>query len=321
MTAFTRSEAKTWAQKQIQDFYVCPISATTADGTIDEGGLRENTEMLLDIGINGLVVGGFVAEAWNLTYAEWLRYHEVIAEVAAAGTDLWTIILDPCAKTAVEKLNFVENLGFSGAELINPIIQLRADDEIYDYFKYVTDRSDAAICLYRTPVSGKVMGLDLMKRLVDLETVVCVKQSNINRAETLMLRRELRDDFIVSDPFEYFYLQDLRAGGQVLWAELSYILYGKKRHLLKEYSTLARQGKWEEAYPLWEALRPAWELYEEEFLNSIARTGTYASAVGTMKAWCGALGYNAGRMMPPVRDLSLEHKERLIKQIKTTGVI
>ena len=90
---------------------------------------------------------------------------------------------------------------------------------------------------------------------------------------------------------------------------------------MKEYASLAREGKWEQAYPLWEELRPAWELYEEEFLNSIARTGTYASAVGTMKAWSEALGFNAGPMMPPVRDLEPAHKERLIEQIRATGVV
>ena len=45
-----------------------------------------------------------------------------------------------------------------GAELMNPMTQLRGDDEIYNFFKYITDRSDLGICLYRTPVSGKEGG-------------------------------------------------------------------------------------------------------------------------------------------------------------------
>jgi len=42
------------------------------------------------------------------------------------------------------------------------VVQLRTDDEIFDWFKFITDRSDMAVMLYRTPVSGKVLGWDLM---------------------------------------------------------------------------------------------------------------------------------------------------------------
>jgi 4-hydroxy-tetrahydrodipicolinate synthase len=73
--------------------------------------------------------------------------------------DLWTIILDPSVHQALEKMELVEKLGFSGAEVINPVVQLRSDEEIYDYFKYMTDHSDLAIFLYRTAVSGKLMSL------------------------------------------------------------------------------------------------------------------------------------------------------------------
>ena len=114
---YTRSEAKAWGLEKIKGFYQCPISPVGPDLKIDEEGLRENIEKFIEIGIDGLVVGGFISEGWNLTQADWMRYHEVVADAAKGRLPLWTIILDPCVHTAVEKMNFVEKVGFDGAPL------------------------------------------------------------------------------------------------------------------------------------------------------------------------------------------------------------
>ena len=244
-----------------------------------------------------------------------------MADAVKGRADLWTIILDPCVHTALEKADFVEKLGFNGAEVINPVVQLRTDDEIFDWFKYFTDRTDLGVCLYRTPVSGKVLTFDLMQRLADIDTIVGVKQGHLSRAETLKLRKLIRDDFIVSEPMEAFFCDDLRLGGQVCWGELSYILYGKQRYLVDEYRKQAAAGDWTKAYETNAKLEPVRELYGDLFLWEVARTATYASALANMKAWFEVIGLNAGRMIPPVREAGPETKDYIEGKLKELNVI
>ena len=321
MPDFSRAEAKQWAAETIKDLYMCPLTPFNADLDFDVDGMRRNIDAYAEMGLNGLVVGGFIAECWNLKLSDWMRYHEIVAEANAGRMDLWTIILDPSVHQALEKMAFVETLGFNGAEVINPVVQLRTDDEVYDWFEYLTGHSDLAICLYRTPVSGKVLGAELMARLADIDTVVAVKQGNMNRAETLKLRRDLRDDFIVSDPFEHFYLDDLRDGGEVLWGELSYILYGKQRDRMKEYIRLGRAGEWEAAREHWAALAPVRQYYEDLFIWNIARTATYASALASMKVWYEAIGLAAGPILPPVAPVPPGKAEEIAARLTDIGVI
>jgi 4-hydroxy-tetrahydrodipicolinate synthase len=92
---FTRKEAKQWALKNVRGLYMCPLSPVTPDFKFDEAGLRENIEKYVDMGIDGLVVGGFISECWNVKPAEWNRYHEIVADAVKGRMDLWTIILDP----------------------------------------------------------------------------------------------------------------------------------------------------------------------------------------------------------------------------------
>lgn len=317
---FARSEAKSWAKQKVNGFYLCPTTPMTKDLTFDEAGIRENVDAYVEMGIEGLVVGGFIAECWNVTLSEWLRYHEIMADAVAGRMDLWSIILDPSVHQALEKMHHIEKLGYNGAEVINPVVQLRTDDEVFDWFKYLTDHSDLAVCLYRTPVSGKVLGWDLMQRLAELETVIGAKQGAMNRAETIKLRQILPPDFITSDPFEYFFLDDLRVGGQVVWGELSYILYGKKRHLARDYYNLARAGRWEDARTAWEGLHDVREFYHDLFIWEIAKSATYAGALGNIKAWYEAIGLKAGPILPPVAEPSAQRKEEIAARLREIGV-
>lgn len=317
---YTRESAKAWAKEKINGFYLCPTTPMTADLKFDEAGIRANIDAYVDMGVDGLVVGGFIAECWNVTLSEWMRYHEIVADAIAGRMDLWSIILDPSVHQAIEKMEHIAKLGYNGAEVINPVVQLRTDDEIYDWFKYLTDHTDLAVCLYRTPVSGKVLGWDLMQRLADIDTVIGAKQGVMNRAETVKLRNLMRDDFITSDPFEYFFLEDLRLGGQVVWGELSYILYGKKRHLAREYYELARKGRWEEARAKWEGLNDVREFYHDLFIWEISRTATYAGALGNIKAWYEAIGLKAGPVLPPIAETPPARKEEIASRLREIGV-
>jgi len=320
---YTRSEAKAWANETIVDFFDCPLTPFTKDYEVDAVGVRKNVDAYVDMGLSGLVVGGFLAEAWNLTLADWKKYHEIYYEANAGRLPLHTIILDPSVHVAIEKMDFVQELGYDGAEVINPIVQFRTDEEVYDWYKYLTDHTDMAVFLYRTPVSGKVLSLDLVSRLAEIPTIVGVKQGSLRHADSLRLRRMAQDDFIVSDPDEEWFLDDLRHGGQVMWGGFEYIIYGKHRKNIREYVDLARAGKWEEAREAWLKARPVYYLLQEAFMDVIAQTASYAGATAIIKAWWELVGLEAGdgRMLAPVRELPAERKEWLAGRLSEAGVI
>ena len=318
---YTKSEAKAWAKQALVDWYDCPLTPFNPDDTLDEAGLRENIEYYIDIGERGLVLGGFVAECWNTTVTEWMRYHEVIADAAAGRLPLHTIIFDPSVHQAMEKLNYVERLGYEAAEVLTPIVQLRADQEIFDYFQYLADHSNLALLFYRSAVSGHLISLDLSRRLAEIPSIVGMKQGSLNHADSVKLRRMCPDDFIVSDPIETHWYNDLRHGGQVMYGAFHHILYGKQRHLLEEYTALARAGEWDAAFAKYTALTPVRELLDEVMLGPLSANFTYATTLGNVKAWCDAMGLAAGPLRSPMREPSREYREWLNGKLVEYGVV
>lgn len=316
---YTRSEAKAWAAESLKGFYDAPLTAFRDDFELDEAQIRENVEHYIAAGVDGMVVGGFIAEIWNTTYQDWLRYHSIMADAVAGRVPLWTIILESSAKQSLEKLAFVEKLGYQGAEIMNPSVQLRSDEEIADYFQYVTDRTDLAMVLYRTPTPGTLMSMELCKRLADIDTMVGVKQGSFIREETLAMRRDIRDDFIICEPVEQFFLDELRDGGQVLWAVCVLIAFGDKRHLLRQYYQEAVRGDWDKAQQTFDSLQPVRDFFNE-LAAAMAKTGTYASHLAMMKPWMEAIGVKVGPVLPPVRPVAAERAEWLVSKLKELGV-
>jgi 4-hydroxy-tetrahydrodipicolinate synthase len=319
---YTRSEAKTWSQKNLRGFYDAPLTPYTIDGNLDEEGIRKNVEAFIDMGMSGLSIGGFIAEAWNLKLSDWFRYHEIYADAAKGRIDLSTIILDPSVHQALEKLDFCEKLGFNSAEIMNPSVQLKTDDEIFNFYKYISDHSDMAVVLYRTPVSGTVLSMEVMHRLADLETLVGVKQGSLKRSDTLKLRRDIRSDFFISEGAEYCFYEDLLLGYPIIgWAAFFFTVYGKKRQIILDYIKLGEEGKMDECKELWLSLRPVWNFVEELTVWSIARTQTYASAFAILKPWYDAMGLNGGHTLAPVEYPSPDRVEWLKANLKDLGVI
>jgi 4-hydroxy-tetrahydrodipicolinate synthase len=318
---YTTKNAKAWAKDTLRGFYECPITPINDDFELDEEGIRFNVEAFIDMGVNGLVVGGNIAEGWNMLPAQWNRLHEVVADANKGRIPLWSIILDPSVRVACEKIEFVRKLGYVGIEIINPVVQLKSDNEIFDYFEYIAKRTPLAIMLYRTHVSGTLMSYEVLRRLADLDTVVGMKQGSPIKGDTARLRRRLREDFIVAEPNEDRFLEELFDGARVMWANFNYTLSGKKRHLMKEYYELALAGDYVQARERWKALRPVSIFNEDLTAGNRINNASYAASIAWLKAWFEAIGLRGGRMLPPIHDISDSDRKMLTERLEQLGVI
>ena len=79
--------------------------------------LRKARELAREAGVEAKRDAMVAGEAWNLTLSEWMRYHELVADANAGRMHLATIILDPSARQALEKIEFTRTLGFEVAEV------------------------------------------------------------------------------------------------------------------------------------------------------------------------------------------------------------
>jgi len=318
---YTRSEAKAWGRETVRGFVEVFPTPFTPKGELDEGAHRRNMEKLLEIGADGFLTGGVIAEGWNLTPSEWFRFQEIVAEVMAGKTPhLSSVILDPSPYTAAEKINRLAEMGFNAMEVITPIFQIRSDEQIYEYFSMLSTNTDVALLLYNTPASGRVISHDLIDRLASLETVVGIKNGLASLPNSARLRRRVGDRMVVSEPIPRHWAIDVgQYGGQVLYGGPEYILLGKKKDTLRRIGELAKEGRLTEAFQLEKEIEPAIALYEDYLLWSILERGVYD--MSGIKYWYGLVGYETSYMRKPTITLSEADKERIEQVVRSCGII
>ena len=320
---YTRSDIRQWAKENLRGIYEAPMTPITEDFKLDEAGLHYNIEKYLDLGVDALVTGGNLGEGWNMTIDEWKRCHEVYAEAAGGKVNLFTIILDSSPRVAVEKMNFVQSLGFTGAEVMNPPFGLVTEQDGIDYFKHISDNSDMAMVIYRSPASGRLLSHKTIAEIMKLPTVVGMKQGSL-RAETTYLREICPEDTLVMQPLEWDFMHDLWRGGvPCMFANYVYTIYGKKREMLRSYMNDAVAGNWDQAWKTFHDLRPVQVAIDQSHSTSldIDQLGSYVRANTIVKAWFEAVGFKAGPPLPPLQRVSDEVREKVMDTAREIGVI
>ena len=320
--AYTRGEAKAWGRRVMKGFIQDPFTPFNDDLTFDAVGMHYNIQKILDeVKPNGLIYGGHVGECWDMTPAQFKEYMTVSAEETRGKTLLAGIAIDPSPYVALEKIRLMEDLGYDCVEIMPPAYQVRSDEDIFTWFKLITDNTDMAVVLYNTPAAGRILSHDLITRLTDIETVVGVKQGLTNWGDTLRLRRVVGHKVVVCEPIENYWLADIAfgGGGQCLWATIELMLYGRKRHLLKEYTELARRGEYAKAFELYKQLAVPRAQQEDLIFWAIPQKGVYTLA--GVKYWFELLGFKAGPVLPPQKGLTEAEKDEIRQTLEADGVI
>lgn len=321
MAQYRRQDAKRFAREKMRASTNAPPTPFREDFSLDTQGLYENVEKYIEMGLYGLMTGGNMAEGWNMTPEEWQLYSKTCAEANKGKMLLVSVILDASPIYALEKIKFLDAIGFDLVEIINPIIQLRSDDDIYGYFRYLNDKSPLGIVLYNTPTAGRTLGHPLIKKLAELDMVVGIKNGLLNPADTIALRKEVGEQIVVTEPMESIYLWDAAVhGGQCLFGTLEHIAFGKKRETLIQLMQLAESGKIEEGLPLYRELDPIRDLMDKVFTWNIVRKNQYTLA--PIKYWLELLGLKMGPVRPPLQTYcDAESKTLIDKALKAYGVI
>jgi 4-hydroxy-tetrahydrodipicolinate synthase len=116
-------------------------------------------------------------------------------------------------------------------------------------------------------------------------------------------------------------LKQASYGGQVLWAEITYVLYGKQRHLMTDYIHKAKAGDWAGAKASWAALRPVANFWDDLVTwEGVYKTKTYAASFAIVKPWYEAIGLKAGPNLPTVHSTPPGRVEWLRERLTDLGV-
>ena len=318
---YNRSDAKSHARNNLHGVWGAVPYPFTADDELDEQGLRQNIRYCIDNRLlDGIYCGHFMSEFWALTKEERKRAAEIVVDECRGSIPVMVHTGYTSVKESVELSHHAERIGADYLAVGNPYFMAYDDLQIYDYFRYISERTDTSILITNTGYTGIVLSPELINRLADLENVVAVKNGP-KLPHTLETLRLAGDRIIISSPDERVWFSLMNEHGLRLYmSSAAPFLLQKPGHTpLKDYTELALQGRFEEAAVIANNFEPERKTFEKWIRDPWPTR--HLMPIAYLKAWCDLLGMTGGAVRSPLLQATAAEREELHQDLVHIGLL
>lgn len=311
------SEAKEWAAEHLVGLLASPLTPFDADGELKLDALESNVESILEVGVEGMGYGH--SEPWCLSHEE----RRVSAETFVKAVDgRASTYIHAHDHSAPESVNLTRHAADTGADLVMlevPYEHAKTEEMIYQYFKYVADRTDIGIIVLNTPHSGRLLTPELLDRVADLEAV-CALKDGINDFELhVAITERVGDRIVCSLPREDDAIACVRDLGQQVQLGTSavFLLQSKDWHPVREYLQLAKSGQIEKATEIYDAMAPLRQVWIDMVKPLWGDFPEHP--IATQKVWMDAIGMYGGPVRPPMRNHTADERDAWTRRVQETN--
>ena len=293
--------------------YIPAITTPFAkDGSFDLKGLGVLLEWLAAEGMHGLVLAGTTGEWFAMSPQE--RKQLFRAAGAQLGGRL-PLIAGCNAFSATDAIDFAEaaaDHGLDGLLITPPPYIVPTEDEIFGFYKAISDNVRLPICVYNWPPGTNVdMSLPLLERLAGLEKVVAIKNS------TGKLDRLVASLYALNGQVRMFGLSMDELGATLAQAGVGEGTMGAGGVLGRSQPGFYDRLWAGDAAGAVEIGKADRVLMRDWFTTSL--TGKFGSAQAILKAALNAQGLPGGYPRPPILPLDAEAQGAVEETLRSLG--
>ncbi|EKF84820.1 4-hydroxy-tetrahydrodipicolinate synthase [Methanobacterium formicicum] len=181
---------------------VAMVTPFTRDDKVDEEGMRENMNYLLERGVNGLLAAGTTGESATITHQEQKKMMEILvdevkgkaAAVAGAGSN--------SSKEALDLVKYAEDIGADYALVITPYYNKPQQHGLYEHYKMLSESVDIPMIVYNVPSrTGTDIDVETIGQVAQLDNIVAIKEANPDLDKVSQTIHKLKsldvDDFLI----------------------------------------------------------------------------------------------------------------------------
>jgi 1-pyrroline-4-hydroxy-2-carboxylate deaminase len=214
------------------------------DQSLDLAATARHWNVLIEAGIDGLIVGGSLGESQTLSADEKRALVAEAVKCAAGRLPVLSGVAEMSTAAACQYVRDCEQLGASGF-MVMPAMVYKADErEAAHHFRQVGAATALPWMLYNNPVAYPVDVTPAMfVELADIPNLVAIKESSANTRRITELRLAVGDRYALFVGVDDLILESsiLRIDG---WVAGSGIAAPKENQYFWQ---LTRRGRWEEA--------------------------------------------------------------------------
>ena len=188
---------------KIEGTTVAMVTPFTQDDGVDEAGMRQNINYLIENGVNGLLAAGTTGESATITHDEQKKMIDILIDevdgrvitVAGAGSN--------SSKEALDLVKYAEKAGADAALVITPYYNKPQPHGLYEHYKMLANSTEIPIIIYNVPSrTGTDIDVETIGQIAQMDNFVAIKEASPDLDKVSMIMKKLQeigreDDFRV----------------------------------------------------------------------------------------------------------------------------
>ena len=297
--------------KEFRGLFPPLITPFDVEGNLDEKGLADHVNFMIEGGADGLCGGSSTGEFMNLTREEWEKVLGITKEAAGDRVPLIAGGADLSTPATIERCQFAEKLGYDGLLIISPWYQVHTQREIYAHFKAIRNAVSIPIMIYNNPpVTGIDLSYELLVKLANEGIVQYLKDADSDPYKISRLK------MAVGDKLGLFYGHDNNAIGAFAFGATGWVS-GTSNFDPVRFSKLVHlcidDNDYVEAAKLWYELLPYIET------ATVPKNGERPDWIAVIKRALELRGRYVGTVRQPMLPVTEDVDERLKQIVRNLG--
>lgn len=158
---------------------VAMVTPYAKNDEIDEEGIRENINYLIEKGVDGILAAGTTGESATISHDEHRKLVNILIDevngrvttIAGAGSN--------SSKEALGLVKHAEDTGADAALVITPYYNKPQPHGLYEHYKLMNDSANIPIVVYNVPSrTGTDIDVETIGKVAQLDNIVALKEAN-----------------------------------------------------------------------------------------------------------------------------------------------
>ncbi len=164
---------------KLEGTIVAMVTPYTKSDEIDEEGIRENINYLIEKGVNGILAAGTTGESATITHDEHRKLVDILIDevngrvttIAGAGSN--------SSKEALGLVKHAEDTGADAALVITPYYNKPQPHGLVEHYRLMNDSTNIPIVVYNVPSrTGTDIDVETIGKVAEFDNVVAIKEAN-----------------------------------------------------------------------------------------------------------------------------------------------
>ncbi len=291
---------------EVKGIIVAMVTPLKNDESLDEEGLRELINYLIEGGVHGIFCCGSQGEIYSLTDEERRRVIDITVDEVNGRVPVYAGTGEITTEKVIQLTRYAKDAGADAASIVTPYFIKPSSEELYMHYKRIAEAVDIPIILYNNPDrTGVNLDARTVSRLAEIDNIIGIKDSSGDLTLTAEYIRLTPEDFAVIAGRDSLILATLLYGGKAAIAATANVA---PKLVVEIYESFIK-GDIKRAREAQFKLLP---------LRTAFSLGTFPVVV---KEAMRMIGKPAGPAKSPVGSMSEENRKKLRTVLENLGLI